>query len=272
MFLTDAHCHLQTPELKPHLESIWPELARLGIRRLVCNGMSESDWPEVARLAAEHPEVLPSFGLHPWQVEERTPAWFENLISYLDAHPSAGVGEIGLDKMVKNVGWDAQVQVFRQQLEIAAKRNLPASIHCVQAWGPLWEEIQQQNTPERGFLIHAYGGSVQMVPGFVGKGAYFSFSPWFLHEKKAARREVFRHIPINRILIETDAPALWPPPELNNYPLTNPASGETLNHPGNLIAAFEGLAETLGVPTPELAEILERNFQHWFLDEAKSKF
>ena len=80
----------------------------------------------------------------------------------LDAH-SAAVGEIGLDRWKEGLNYEGQEDVFVTQLRIAAERNLPASIHCLKAWGRILELLQEGPVPERGFLLHSYGGPTEMV-------------------------------------------------------------------------------------------------------------
>lgn len=263
MPLTDAHCHLQVPELAPHLQECWTKLPALGISKFVVNGTSETDWPAVAALARSKSSVMPCFGLHPWFIKTRSSQWLQILESFLDAHPQAGVGEIGLDRWVADHDFDDQLDVFRAQIATASARNLPTTIHCIQAWGALQQELSTLALPARGLLIHAYGGSSEMVPDFVSKGCYFSFSPSFLHPRKLAQREVFAKIPLDRLLIETDAPALGPPPELNLHPLTHPETQHPTNHPMNLLVALNGLAQIRQLPPATLADILESNTQQW---------
>jgi TatD DNase family protein len=267
MELDDAHCHYQEPELRPAWPQILAVLEAMPIRTAVVNGTCEADWPRVAELAAQYPFVRPSFGLHPWYVANRSPVWLEILAEHLANHPKSGVGEFGLDRCVKNHDVSEQLKVFRPQLQLAAKLNRVASIHCIQAWGLLLEELLAAVLPARGFLIHAYGGPAEMVPAFVKLGAYFSFSPYFLHDRKSAQRQAFANMPLERLLIETDAPALFPPPECNAHPLTDPETGATINHPGNLTVSLAGLAEARGLPTHELAVILRRNFDHLWLSK-----
>ena len=261
--LLDAHNHLHDARLLPWRSEILAELPALGIRRAVVNGKREADWPEVAALAAQVPWVLPSFGLHPWHVNERTSAWRENLVQFLDAHPGAGIGEIGLDRWIEGHDPVAQAECFRAQLAIAAERNLPATIHCIRAWGALWDIIRESAVPARGFLLHAYGGPAEMVAGFLSRGAYFSFPPYFLHERKSAQREIFRTLPADRILVETDAPDLAPPPERNPHPLTG-ENGKTLNHPANLVLACDALAKIRGMSREALAITVKKNAARLF--------
>jgi TatD DNase family protein len=255
--MIDAHNHLHDARLAPWRADFLRELPALGVRRAIVNGTREADWPEVAALAREASWVLPSFGLHPWYVKERSPHWQEALRNHLDANPSGGVGEIGLDRWVKDHDLALQTECFTAQLALAAERNLPTTIHCVQAWGALWEVVRQEPVPERGFLLHAYGGPAEMVPGFVSRGAYFSFSTYFLHERKAAQRAIFAALPADRLLVETDAPDMVPPP--GRHDLMAP-DGTPLNHPANIEDAYAALAKLRVLPMEALSVLVEENF------------
>ena len=261
--LFDAHNHLHDARLLPWRAEFLAELPALGVRGAVVNGTREDDWASVAALAAATPWMLPSFGLHPWHVDERSDTWLENLLHFLDAHPGAGVGEIGLDRWIEGHDPAVQAKCFRWQLALATKRNLPTTIHCIRAWGALWEIIREGPTPARGFLLHAYGGPAEMVAGFLDHGAHFSFSPSFLHERKSAQREIFKRLPGDRLLVETDAPDLAPPPECNPRPLSG-TDGKPLNHPANLLVAYDALAALRGVTREKLATAVAENFARFF--------
>jgi len=254
----DAHNHLHAAALAPHLPGVVVDLQRIGLARAVVNGTREADWERVTALAEAHPWVLPSYGLHPWFLAERSPHWRERLTALVTSG-RASIGEIGLDRWMEGYDIAAQTEVFTWQLALAAQHNLPASIHCLRAWGILSDILREHPVPERGFLLHAYGGPAEMVEGFVRRGAYFSFSGHFLHERKAARRETFRHIPRERLLVETDAPDMPLPPERIQYPLPH-----SFNHPANLPAVYEGLAELRGEPLETLTAQIAENFQRLF--------
>jgi TatD DNase family protein len=234
------------------------------VQSCVVNGTSESDWPAVAALASRHPGfVIPSFGLHPWLCSNRSPDWLANLTSHLDAHPEAGLGECGLDRWIEPHDLDDQREVFLAQLELAARRNLPITVHCLRAWGPLLECLRDHPRPACGFLLHSYAGSAELVPVFAELGAYFSFSGHFLHRRKSKTRDAFRQVPSDRLLLETDAPDMLPPDTHRPQPLKD-AAGSPLNHPANLPAILTGLAEALDTPHDELLARIETNFQRFF--------
>ena len=258
----DAHNHLQDDRFGGRQSELLSECEKIGFAKMVVNGACESDWPKVRALARENKMVLPSFGCHPWHLSERTPDWQKNLEKFLDAVPSA-IGEIGLDRWKPGLSYAGQEEVFLAQLQIAAERNLPVSIHCLQAWGRMHELLRDHLRPARGFVLHSFGGPAEMIPAFTKLGAYFSFPGYFLHARKLRQREAFRQVPADRLLIETDAPDQLLPADKTRFPLTDLA-GTPLNHPANLIAVYEGLAEFLGEKIEPLAARVKENFQRVF--------
>ena len=248
----DVHNHLQDPRFDGIRDQVIEEMRSAGVTRCVVNGTCPDDWPRVAELAAKHPDlVIPSFGLHPWR--EPTEHWFEQLIHHLDTISGACIGECGLDRWIKDYDINKQTEIFVKQLQLATERNLPISIHCLKAWGPLLDVLESNPLPARGFLLHSYGGSAELIPQLVKLGAYFSFSGYFLHQKKNKTREAFLNIPSDRLLMETDAPDMLPPESTITHPLP-----DKLNHPANLPAIHKAASEFL-----ELG-IVEQNFFRFF--------
>jgi TatD DNase family protein len=258
----DAHNHLQDDRFGGRQAELLAACEKAGVARMVVNGACESDWPQVVALARQSQVVLPSFGYHPWYLQERTPDWLLNLKKFLNEAPGA-VGEIGLDRWKPDLSYEHQEEVFLAQLGLAAERNLPVSIHCLQAWGRLHELLRDHPRPARGLVLHSFGGPPEMIPAFAKLGAYFSFPGYFLHERKLRQRETFKQVPRDRSLIETDAPDQLLPEDRNHFPLTG-ADGKPLNHPANLPAVYFGLAEFLGEKVESLAACVEENFLRVF--------
>ncbi len=258
----DAHNHLQDARFAGRQGELIAACKKSGVARMVVNGACESDWPQVLALARENKIVLPSFGYHPWYLPERTPDWKHTLGKFLDEVPSA-IGEIGLDRWKPGLGYAGQEEVFLDQLQIAAGRNLPVSIHCLQAWGRLHVLLRDHPRPPRGFVLHSFGGPAEMVPALAKLGAYFSFPGYFLHERKRRQRETFRQIPADRLLVETDAPDQLLPEDKNRFALVD-VDGKPVNHPANLAAVYSGLAEFLGETVTSLTPRVEENFLRLF--------
>lgn len=278
MNLYDAHAHLQDAELVPHYARVFSDLAAVGVKRVVTNGSSETDWPAVAALATAHPVVLPSYGLHPWDAGNRSPAWQKNLLTHHDANPRAAIGEIGLDRWIltrakpddprlaglRRAPIEEQTEVFLWQFRVAAERNLPAAIHCVDAHGRLYDLLCAAMPPARGFLLHSYGGSAEMVASFAKLGAYFSFNASFLDARRTRLREVYAAVPADRLLVETDAPSIRPPAAQEEFTLPATADGRHVNHPANLTATYAALADLRGTTVEALSAQVEKNFLRLF--------
>ena len=207
---TDAHNHLQDPRLGNPAPVI-AAMRAAGVRRCVVNATREADWAAVEDLALAHPDfVIPAFGIHPWQAHTAKEGWRQRLQEMLEKHPQASIGECGLDQWVSSPPIEIQRPVFRAQVSLAREMDRPITIHCLKAWGPLFE-VFAQSPPPPCFLMHSFGGSIETARRLIPPGAFFSFSGYFLHGRKSAAIEVFRQLPRDRILLETDAPDMLPP-------------------------------------------------------------
>ena len=268
MELHDAHAHYHFATLAPFIAAALEEARRDGLAAGVVNGTCEEDWPQVREFVRKHPWTRAAYGIHPWQAPHRTLDWEEILRGFLLENPTASVGEIGLDAWVPGHNLADQTDLFRRQWALAVELKRPITVHCIQAWEPLRQSLRRAPATASGFLIHAYNGPPEWIPSLAELGAYFSFSPYFLHDRKRPQRDAFRLMPPDRILIETDAPALGPPLEHNLHLLTNPVTGEPLNHPVNLRVALIALAETLGCTPAAAAGFTAENWTRLFAPEA----
>lgn len=273
--MTDAHLHLQDPRISD-IDSVITSMRETGITRCVVNGTSPADWGKVRSLANSHPDLItPSYGLHPWKTpcEEN---WKPLLKEYLigSNHSSTAppcIGECGLDRWISNYDIKAQEDVFTYQLDLATELNAPITIHILKAWGWFLELLRERQkatscaslTTERGFLLHSYNGSAELIPELVEAGAYFSFSGYFLNANKTKVIETFRQVPLDRLLVETDAPDMLPPTYVISHPLQSNTT--EINHPANLSNIYHHLAEALGLSPEKLHNHVAENFSTFFL-------
>jgi TatD DNase family protein len=270
-FLVDSHVHLQDPIFQPGLPGHLGQARAEGVGCFVCNGSAEEDWPLVSRLAADYGQIIPSFGLHPWYVGTRSRDWLAVLERCLEGMPSA-VGEIGLDRWIEPRDEAIQEEVFLAQWRLACRLERPIMVHCLRAWGWLIRLLEGVSPPSGGFMLHAYGGSVELIRPLLDRGAYFSFAGTVLLERKAKAREAMKKVPLDRLLLETDAPDLLPPPRYGPYQLKGP-DGQPCNHPANLAAIAGGVSEVLSMPLPQLRDQLfenSRRFLGSLIDQAIS--
>lgn len=292
MKLFDAHCHLQDPRILNKAPKLISTALDSGLLNFAVNGVSEKDWHLVKEMGDNYPSVIPCFGVHPWYVPQRSPNWFTTLKEFFETTPSAAVGEIGLDKGSKGreIDFNDQIEVFRQQLQLAKELKKPASVHCVRAFGDLLHIVKDIGPFPDGLLLHSYLGSAEMVPEFVKSGAYFSLSGYIMPMKVQKAKKMLKTIPLERILLESDAPDALPHLELSSLFLVDEdpslpqeifAHGRTaasnvstssdtsrdasslpkdmLNHPANIHNVLDYVANLLEIRKEELAEISYKN-------------
>jgi TatD DNase family protein len=278
MKLFDSHNHIQDERLWPDVEAILQRSVEAGVVAMGVKGCHEGDWARVMQLCAENirqnnygqndfsagekenysasnpsVKIYPSFGLHPWFINDRSSGWLEKLEALLVQYPDAAVGEIGIDHAIEDRDDAGQEMVFLEQLGLARKLDRAVSIHCRRAWGRLIELLDQFGELPRGMLIHCFGGSAEVALELVKRGAFISFSGSITRPNAKKAGPAIRAVPDDRILIETDAPDILP------------ATAEgPLNEPANVRLVLEKAAALRGIPEDELAELTFRNAKSFF--------
>jgi TatD DNase family protein len=255
--LFDSHNHLQSGKFGLAPRALIEQMREVGVSGCVVNATREEDWKAVRNIAREFPNfVRPAYGVHPWFADTVKTGWQERLREMLNDDPSASVGEIGVDGWVSSPAMEIQQPVFREQIQIAVELGRPVTIHCLKAWEELFDEIDQADAWPEKFLMHSFGGSIEIAQRLMKHGAWFSFSGYFLQERKVKVLEVFKQLPKDRILLETDAPDMMPPSDLVKFALS-----EGVNHPANLGAIAEAFEKELGEGTIE--QIAENGKRFW---------
>ncbi|CAI5457927.1 unnamed protein product [Closterium sp. Yama58-4] len=182
----DAHCHLQDPRNASRTARIVGDAADAGVQWMVCNGTHEGDWDAVAAIAAAHPCVIPSFGLHPWYIDSRSPHWLQHLEQRLSAHPHAAMGEHSTSPPPSPLNLSVSFP----------PRLLPSS----------------QNGPfPAGVVLHSFNGPPEMLPALTSLNAFFSFSRLSASSPPHKLAHLLRQVPLDRLLLETDSPDGLPP-------------------------------------------------------------
>ena len=259
----DAHNHLQDDRFGHEYQRLATACEDSGVVLSAVNGACPEDWPLVATLAKTYPWVVPNFGVHPWYINNLPSDWETTLRHFLDQVPS-GIGETGIDGWRKEFDPKLQEEIFLRQLAIAAHRNLPISIHGLRRWGRLLELLQKSERPACGFLLHSYGGPAEMIPAFAKIGGYFSCPGFFMRPGREMKLAVFRYVPRDRLLIETDAPDQNLPEELDTYRLSSATDSTRINHPANIASIYRELATFLDCSLESLCLDVEKNFLRLF--------
>lgn len=229
----------------------------VGIGGCVVNATQESDWERVDRLAVRFPDFIrPAYGVHPWFADTVTDGWDGRLRQRLLAQPQASIGEIGVDGWVEKPGMQIQREVFMRQVALAAELNRVMTVHCLKAWEELFGLMDAAEAWPEKFLMHSFGGSLEVAQRLARRGAWFSFSGYFLQERKRGVLEVFKHLPKDRILLETDAPDMLPPQDDIEFPLPG-----KINHPANLASIADAFEHRVGKGI--LEQIAENGHVFW---------
>lgn len=245
MEIIDAHCHLQDARLGLKRDQELDAALSAGICGFCCCGTSPSDWPVVRHLAVASCAIIPAYGLHPWYVAEAFDDWPRSLRAFLEADPRAAIGETGLDRSRAHRNDDAQATALNHHLTLARELERPVILHCVRAWGPLLQHLEQIKPCPRGFLLHGFSGSAELIPQLVKYGGWFSVGASIMNEQHVKARQRAAAIPIDRLLVESDAP-------------------DGLDSPAHLPALVEELAALRHVQPDALADILLENAHRFF--------
>ncbi len=259
--LYDAHCHYHHSPVVEQWDTVGAIAIDCGLTHAIINGTEPSDWNATIAWAKQHPFAIPAVGLHPWYLGGVQPG-FQYILSDLLDSGQVMLGEIGLDRCRPKAELEQQDRLFIEQLKLANEKDVVTTIHCVRAVGRLYEFFHDFSPPTAGFLLHAYSGSTELILSFASQNAYFSCSANTLSRPKA--NELIRAIPIDRLLIETDAPYMAPPEFNRLYVIQEKVDDRAANHPANLKRGYELAAEHLQIPLPELIQIVEENFLRLF--------
>lgn len=258
MNLFDAHVHLQDERLAADRGGVVARAMAAGVTGMVCCGCTAGDWAAVAELADRVPGLIPAFGVHPWYVAGQPPDWLERLAGWLERHPAAGVGEVGLDHAVAERDDVRQAEYLAAQLALARARGRPVSVHCRRAWAALADALREAGPLPAGFVVHAYSGGIEFIDAVAAAGGYFSFSGSLTYPGNRRGAAAAAAVPAERLLIETDAPDMAPWVAGVRPDRTVP------NEPANLPVVARRVAELRGMDVAELAALTARNARRLF--------
>lgn len=252
--LVDSHCHLDFPDFAQERDAVVSRAVAAGVGRMVTISTRVRRFPEILAIAETYPEVFCSVGTHPHNAAEELDVTAEDLIR-LSAHPRVvAIGEAGLDYFYDHSPREAQAQGFRTHIAAARATGLPLVIHARDADADiaaiLEDEMGKGAFP---FILHCFSSGRGLAEAGVALGGYISFSGILTFRKSEELRDIARAVPRDRLLVETDAPYLAPPPYRGRR-----------NEPAYVKETAKVLAETTGVTETEIADITTENFFRLF--------
>jgi TatD DNase family protein len=249
--LIDTHCHLDDPALRERLPEVLAAAARAEVTRFIIPGVGSAGWRDIALLAHEHDGVYPAFGLHPMHA----PLFTDDLLGNLARHlPGAvAVGEIGLDYSNEGIPRTVQQEAFRAQFRCARDAGLPVLLHCRRAFQDLLRILREERVELVGGVMHAFSGSPEVAVECIKLGLYISVAGTVTYRNAVRPPEVVRRIPLEHLLLETDAPDITPEPYRG-----------CANEPAFLTATAIKVAEIKGISPEEVGRVTSENAERLF--------
>lgn len=248
----DSHCHINFPDLAGKLPEIFDLMAANQVSHALCIGVELEKFPEIRALAEAHPNVYASVGVHP-DHEDCTEPTTEELVALADHPRVVAIGETGLDyfRLTGDLEW--QRERFRTHIRAARACRKPLVIHTRAAADDTLRIMREERAGEAGGVMHCFTESLVVAEAAIELGFYISFSGIVTFKNAAALREVAAAIPLERMLIETDAPYLAPVPH----------RGQT-NQPGFVKHVAEEIGRVRGISTEAVGDATTQNFFRLF--------
>ncbi|EYR79896.1 TatD family hydrolase [Shinella sp. 838] len=247
--LIDTHCHLDFPDFEAERDDIVARAHAAGVKQMITISTRVKKFPTILAIAEKYPSVFCSVGTHPHNADEELDVPVSELVE-LSKHPRVvAIGEAGLDYFYDNAPREAQAIGLRNHIAAARETGLPLVIHSRAAdedmAAILSEETGKGAFP---FLLHCFSSGPELARIGVELGGYVSFSGILTFPKSEELREIAKTVPLERMLVETDAPYLAPKPYRGKR-----------NEPAYVAHTAAVLAETVGASADEIARITTEN-------------
>lgn len=260
--LVDSHCHLDFDDFAGELDAVVARAEAAGLERLVTISTRVRRHHEVLAIAQRFPKVFCSVGTHPHHAHEELDVPVDEIVR-LAQHPKVvAIGEAGLDYFYDNSPREAQLKGFHNHIAAAQATGLPLVIHARDADTDV-AAILEEEMAKRAFtaVLHCFTGGPELARRALEIGVYVSFSGILTFKKSDALREIASRVPLDRLLVETDAPYLAP----------GKFRGKR-NEPAYVVETARELANLKGVSEAELARATTENFFRLYAKTPRSAF
>lgn len=251
--LVDSHCHLNYPEFAD-LGAVIARANEQGVGVMQTISTKRSDFEQVIAIAASHECVYASIGIHPHEAQHHEDVTVDELVKWA-SHPKViGIGETGLDYFYEHSPREAQKALFIKHIEAARRTGLPIIVHTRDAEEDTIRILQDEyaKAPYTG-LIHCFSSSKYLADKAIEIGFYISISGIITFPKAQDLRDTVAQLPLNRLLVETDAPYLAPVPQRGKP-----------NEPAFTRYTAAKLAETHNENIETIEQITTNNFMKLF--------
>ena len=255
--LVDSHCHLDHLDLSDYQQSLTDLLQAAhnrGVGRFLSVGVDLASSKKLIELAAEYPSVQVSVGVHPLQKSRPAIPEISELVE-LGLQPGVvAIGETGLDNYYGSDSADWQQESFIRHLKAASQLSKPVIVHTREAREETLLTLREYADAQSSGVIHCFTETWEMARDAMDLNFFISFSGIITFRNASALREVVKKVPLERMLVETDAPWLTPMPYRGKQ-----------NEPQYVVEVAKAVAEIKGISFEEVAEVTSNNFEQLFL-------
>lgn len=252
----DSHCHLNFPELVARLPAIFDKMNENQVSHALCVSVNLPDFPQVLSLAQQYRQLYASVGVHP-DYEDTPEPTLEQLVELARHQRVVAIGETGLDYFRLQGDLEWQRNRFRTHIRASRRTGKPLIVHTRSAAEDTIRLLQEEGaSPADGGaagVLHCFTESQEVADAALALGFYISFSGIVTFKSARALQEVARSLPLERMLIETDAPYLAPMPHRGK-----------INEPGLVRHVAEFIADLRGIAVAEVARHTSDNFFRLF--------
>ena len=250
--LVDSHCHLNFPEFSGRIDEALALMRDNRVTHALCVSVTLQEFPQVRALAERFPQIYASVGVHP-DYPDVPVVTEEELVSLADHPKIVAIGETGLDYFRIKDDSEWQRDRFRTHIRAAHRSRKPLIIHTREAAADTLRIMREERAGEVGGVMHCFTESWEVAQGAMDLGFYISFSGIVTFKNAVGLKDVARRVPLERMLIETDAPYLAPVP----------FRGKT-NEPGLVKYVAEEIARLRDIPLDQVASATTSNFFRLF--------
>ena len=252
--LIDSHTHIDMPQFDGDRDAVVARAKDAGIANmLLVGGVDEEQGHRRALRVAESFGFPASAGIHPHEATLATDALYDELKGLAREKRILAIGEIGLDFHYDHSPRPVQREVFRRQVRLAREVGLPIIIHTREADEETAALLEEEGAGETGGVIHCFTGGHDLARRALALGFYVSFSGIVAFPRAEVIQQVAKTVPLDRLLVETDAPFLAPPPHRGKR-----------NEPAFVAEVARKVAELRGGPVAEVGAAALRNFRRLF--------
>ena len=245
----DTHCHLNDEALLSRIDEVLEAASKVGVNRYLVVGWNKESSFKAVELAHQYDGVYAAIGLHPTDIDGVTDEDFNEVMSLVNDPKVVCVGEIGLDYYwVKDLNQrEKQKEWFIKQIEFANQVKKPISIHNRDAFMDCLK-VLKEHKPLYGGVMHCYAGSVELLKDVLDLGLYIGLGGPLTFTNAKTPKEVCEHVPLERLVAETDSPYLAP------HPLRG-----TVNEPKNIALVIDEMTRLKGLSKKHILDVLYQN-------------